>query len=132
MDELQGDVDSERAVSEDHEAYLGRRPVLLHWRRQGAGVGGGVGGGRLHIVVAEAAEEGAEDAPAPLLLQAAVGLGRWRETGGWVGRGEDANCHFKKHQHGSSSSQFHRGRFHVARRVGCGSAGRQPQVRSSQ
>lgn len=107
-------MDSERAVCEDREAYLGRRPILLHWRRQGAGVGGGVGGGRLHIVVAEAAEEGAEDAPAPLLLQTAVGLGRWRETGG-VGGCEDANCHFKKHQHGSSSSsQFHRGRFHVA------------------
>lgn len=69
-----------RAVSEDQATHLGRRAVLLHCWRQGAGVGGGVGGGRLHIVVAEAAEEGAENAPAPLLLQAAVRLGRWRET----------------------------------------------------
>lgn len=55
-------------------AHLGRGPVLLHGGRLGAGVG--VVGGRVHIVVAEAAEECAEDAPAPLLLQAAVGLGR--------------------------------------------------------
>ena len=30
------------------------------------------------IVVSEAAEEGAEDAPAAMLLQAAVGLGDWK------------------------------------------------------
>lgn len=47
-------------------AHLGRRSVLLNRWRRGAGVG--VGGWRLHIVVAEAAEKRAEDAPAPLLL----------------------------------------------------------------
>lgn len=47
-------------------AHLGRRSVLLNRWRQGAGVG--VGGRWFHIVVAEAAEECAEDAPAPLLL----------------------------------------------------------------
>lgn len=57
--------------------HLGRRSVLLHRWRQRAGVGVGVGGWWLHIVVAEAAEESAEDAAAPLLLQAAVRLGRW-------------------------------------------------------
>lgn len=30
------------------------------------------------VVVAEAAEEGAENASAPVLLEAAVGLGDWR------------------------------------------------------
>lgn len=47
-------------------AHLGRRSVLLNRWRQRAGVG--VGGWRFHIVVAETAEECAEDAPAPLLL----------------------------------------------------------------
>lgn len=47
-------------------AHLGWRPILLHRWRQGAGVA--VVGWRLHIVIAEAAEECAEDAPAPLLL----------------------------------------------------------------
>lgn len=61
------------AASGGAAAHLRRRPVLLHRRREGAGVG--VGGWRFHIVVAEAAEERAEDASAPLLLQAAVGLG---------------------------------------------------------
>lgn len=55
-------------------AHLRRRPVLLHGRGEGVGVG--VGSRRVHIVVAEAAEEGAEEASVPLLLQAAVGLGR--------------------------------------------------------
>lgn len=91
-----------RAPSDTH---LGRRAILLHCWRQGAGVGGGVGGGWLHIVVAKAAEEGAEDAPAPLLLQAAVGLGRWRETRTGRGGSEYANCHFKKHQYGSTRGQ---------------------------
>lgn len=49
-------------------AHLGRRSILLNRWRQGAGVGVAVGGWRFHIVVAEAAEECAEDAPAPLLL----------------------------------------------------------------
>lgn len=47
-------------------AHLGRGSILLNRWRQGAGVG--VGGWRLNIVVAEAAEERAEDAAAPLLL----------------------------------------------------------------
>ena len=54
--------------------YLGRGSVLLHRGRQRAA--DGVGRGRLHIVVAEAAEEGAEDAAIPLLLEADVGLRR--------------------------------------------------------
>lgn len=59
-------------------AHLGRRPVLLHGWREGAGVA--VDGWRFHIVVAKAAEEGAEEASVPLLLQAAVGLGRCQNT----------------------------------------------------
>lgn len=55
-------------------AHLWRRSVLLHRWRERAGVGGG--GWRFHIVVAKAAEESAEDASVPLLLQTAVGLGR--------------------------------------------------------
>lgn len=55
-------------------AHLRRRPVLLHRWREGAGVG--VDSWRFHIVAAKAAEEGAEDASVPLLLQTAVGLGR--------------------------------------------------------
>lgn len=59
-------------------AHLRRRPVLLHRWREGAGVA--VDSRRFHIVVAEAAEERAEDASVPLLLQAAVGLGRCGNT----------------------------------------------------
>lgn len=62
------------AVTSGAAAHLRRRPVLLHGWREGAGVG--VGSRRFHIVVAEAAEERAEDASVPLLLQTAVGLGR--------------------------------------------------------
>lgn len=76
MDERQGKMNDTGEAA----AHLGRRPVLFHRWRQGAGVGVGVGRGWLHIVVAEAAEEGAEDAAAPLLLQAAVRLGRWPKT----------------------------------------------------
>lgn len=50
--------------------------VLLHQRRKHAGAAAWRG---LHIVVTEAAEEGAEDATAPLLLQANVALGGWGE-----------------------------------------------------
>lgn len=53
--------------------HLGRGSILLNRWRQGAGAV--VGGGGFHIVVAEAAEERAEDAPTPLFLDAAVGLG---------------------------------------------------------
>lgn len=62
------------------EAHLGRAAVLLRRRRQRERLV--VGGRRLHvvvIVVSEAAEEGAEDAAAAVLLEAAVGLGDWRE-----------------------------------------------------
>lgn len=55
---------------------LGRTAILL-WRR-GQSEGLVVGGWGLHvvvIVVAEAAEEGAENASTPVLLEAAVGLG---------------------------------------------------------
>lgn len=55
--------------------HLGRASILL-WRR-GKRKALVIGGRRLDvvvIVVAEAAEEGAEDAPTPVLLQAAVGL----------------------------------------------------------
>lgn len=56
--------------------YLGRTAVLLRGRRKRECLV--VGGRRLHavlIVVSEAAEEGAEDAPAAVLLEAAVRLG---------------------------------------------------------
>lgn len=46
--------------------HLGRWSVLLNRWREGAGVG--IGGWRFHIIVAEAAQECAEDASAPLLL----------------------------------------------------------------
>lgn len=62
------------AVTGGAAAHLGWRPVLLHGWREGVGVG--ADSWRVHIVVAEAAEERAEDASAPLLLQTAVGLGR--------------------------------------------------------
>ena len=55
-------------------SYLGRSSILLHWGWQRAA--DSVGRGHLHIVVAEAAEEGAEDAAIPLLLEADVGLRR--------------------------------------------------------
>lgn len=51
------------------EVYLRRTAVLLRWRRQRECLV--VGGWGLHavvIVVTEAAEEGAENAPAPVLL----------------------------------------------------------------
>lgn len=74
---------SARAAAGGAAAHLRRRPVLLHGRSEGVGVG--VGGRRFHIVVAEAAEEGAEDAAVPLLLQAAVGLGRCQNRSGGGG-----------------------------------------------
>lgn len=46
--------------------------VLLHQGRKHTGAAGWRG---LHIVVSEAAEEGAEDATTPLLLQADAALG---------------------------------------------------------
>lgn len=49
--------------------YLRRTAILLRWRGQRERLG--VGGRRLHtvvIVVSEAAEERAENAPAPVLL----------------------------------------------------------------
>lgn len=65
-------------------AHLGRRSILLNRWRQGAGVGGW----RFHIVVTEAAEECAEDAPAPLLLEAAVRLGHCQnKRKGWESAG---------------------------------------------
>lgn len=67
------DNDQENNQKSRAAAHLGRWSVLLNRWRQGAGVS--VGGWRFHIVVAEAAEECAEDAPAPLLLEAAVWLG---------------------------------------------------------
>ena len=53
--------------------------ILLHQRRKHAGAAAWRG---LHIVVTEAAEEGAEDAAAPLLLQANVAPGGWGEKQG--------------------------------------------------
>lgn len=56
--------------------HLGRAAVLFwRWGQRKCLV---VGGWRFHmvvIVVAEAAEEGTENAPASVLLEAAVGLG---------------------------------------------------------
>lgn len=53
--------------------------VLLHQRRKHARAAAWRG---LHIVITEAAEEGAEDAAAPLLLQTNVALGGCeRQTG---------------------------------------------------
>lgn len=77
-----------RATTGGAEAHLGRRPVLLHRWREGVGVGSW----RFHIVVAEAAEERAEDASVPLLLHAALGLGRCqnRRQGGERAAGEQA------------------------------------------
>lgn len=46
--------------------------ILLHQWRKHTGAAGWRG---LHIVVSEAAEEGAEDATTPLLLQADAALG---------------------------------------------------------
>lgn len=55
--------------------------VLLHqWRKHtGAAAWRGI-----HIVITEAAEEGAEDAAAPLLLQTNVALGGCEEKQGLV------------------------------------------------
>ena len=50
--------------------------VLLHQRRKHTGAAGWWG---LHIIITEAAEEGAEDATVPLFLQADVALGCWKE-----------------------------------------------------
>lgn len=50
--------------------------VLLQPRREHAGAAGWRG---VHMVVAEAAEEGAEEAAASLLLEADVTRGRWEE-----------------------------------------------------
>lgn len=50
--------------------------VLLHQRRKHTGAAGWRG---LHIIITEAAEEGAEDATVPLFLQADVALGCWKE-----------------------------------------------------
>lgn len=51
--------------------------VLLQQGRRHTGAAGGRG---VHIVVSEAAEEGAEDATAPLLLQADAALGSWERN----------------------------------------------------
>lgn len=59
-----------RMCPNEAAAHLGRRSILLNSWRQGAAVD--VRGRRLYIVVAKAAEQRAEDAPAPLLLYAAV------------------------------------------------------------
>lgn len=77
-----------RATTGGAEAHLRRRPVLLHRWREGVGVGSWW----FHIVVAEAAEERAEDASVPLLLHAALGLGRCqnRRQGGERAAGEQA------------------------------------------
>ena len=50
--------------------------VLLRQRRKHTGAAGWWG---LHIIITEAAEEGAEDATVPLFLQADAALGCWKE-----------------------------------------------------
>lgn len=70
-----------RAVAEEHRGCcvgtdLLKPAVLLNQRRKNTGA---AAWRSVHIVITEAAEEGAEDAAAPLLLQADVALGCWEE-----------------------------------------------------